>query len=313
MDQLPSFGRGIEEVLLPTFEAYEELLKAKAADIRSTRRETHSYGPNARHVLDVYFPDHQPSATSKTVLVFLHGGGFYSGARVNEKYAGGVMFGNVGHFFTSRYGTTVIVPDYRLLAHGARYPSGGEDVKLVVDWVKGTLAGREGYESIELVLMGNSAGGVHVGTFLFDPIFEAAREGVLTQGGKTGVRLQGVIFIGVPFHWGDAQDGHVMAYLGEGKVFENSLMGCLQAANKQGSSPRLPGLRMLIMISELDPQLIFDTTEEFKQAWQGGSIEMQVLKGHNHISPQLGLGTGIEREEAWGGQVAKFLDSCTSK
>ncbi|KAJ2987141.1 hypothetical protein NUW58_g4666 [Xylaria curta] len=35
MDQLPNFGRGIEEVLLPTIGAYEELLKAKEADIRS--------------------------------------------------------------------------------------------------------------------------------------------------------------------------------------------------------------------------------------------------------------------------------------
>ncbi|KAI3327535.1 alpha/beta-hydrolase [Xylariaceae sp. AK1471] len=312
MDQLPTFGRGVNEVLLPTFGAYEGLLKAKEADIRSVRRETHSYGPNARHVLDVYLPDRQPSTTPKTVLVFLHGGGFFAGGRVNEAYVGGLIFTNIGRYFTSKFGVTVVVPDYRLLAHGARYPSGGEDVKLVVDWVKGSLAGREGYETINLALLGNSAGGVHVATFLLDPAFEAAREEILIQGGEEagGVRFQGVIFLGTPFHWADDHDEKIREYLGEETVFENSPIGKLQAA---GSDLRLPNMKVLILLSEFDPQLLFETAEEFKQMWQGEPVEIQVLKGHNHISPQLGLGTGIEREEAWGEQVAEFLSSCASK
>ncbi|TGJ85442.1 hypothetical protein E0Z10_g3298 [Xylaria hypoxylon] len=312
MDKLPSFGRGIGEVLIPTFGAYEDLLKAKEADIRSARRETHSYGPNPRQVLDVYFPDQQPSAP-QTVLVFLYGGGFFSGARVNEGYAGGLVFGNLGRFFTSKFGVTVIVPDYRLLAHGAKYPSGGEDVKLVVDWVKESLASREGYQSINLVLLGNSAGGVHVTTFLIDPAFEAARDKLITQGVKgPAVRLRGAICLGTPFHWGDAHDEAIRAYLGEETVFENSPLGKLQAVIKQGSASQLSKVKVLIMVSELDPQFLLETAEEFKQIWQGGDIEIQILEGHNHISPQLGLSTGIEREEAWGVQVAEFLKSCTS-
>ncbi|KAI3341623.1 Alpha/Beta hydrolase protein [Ustulina deusta] len=313
MDKLPGLGRGIEEVLVPTFAAYEDLLKAKEADIRSARRETHSYGPDPRHVLDVYFPDDddQPP-TRKTVLIFLHGGGFYAGARVNEGYAGGLIFGNLGRFFTSRFGVTVVVPDYRLLAHGAKYPSGGEDVAFVVDWVRASLARRDGYEGgVDLVLLGNSAGGVHVATFLLDPAFEAARAGLLAQG--AAVRLRGAVCLGTPFHWGDAHDEAIRAYLGEATVFENSPMGKLQAVMKQGSSARLPKVKVLVLVSELDPQLLFDTAEEFKRTWQDGDIEIQVLKGHNHISTQLGLSTGIEREEAWGVQVAEFISSCTAE
>ncbi|KAI0485828.1 Alpha/Beta hydrolase protein [Xylaria cf. heliscus] len=309
MDKLPPFGRGIDEVLLPTFAAYEDLLKANAADIRSARRETHSYGPNPRHVLDVYFPDNLPPK-SQTVLVFLHGGGFYAGARVNEAYAGGLMFGNLGRFFTSKFGVTVIVPDYRLLGHGAIYPSGGEDIKFVVDWVKGTLASREGYESINLFLLGNSAGGAHVATFCLDPAFESAREEILTR--ESGVRLRGAIYLGTPFHWGNAHDSAVRRYVGDETVFTNSPMGKLQEALKPGSTTKLPDIKLLILVSELDPQLLFDTAEEFKQIWPGKDIQIQVLKGHNHISPQLGLSTGIEREEAWGVQVGEFLSSCTS-
>ncbi|KAF2966271.1 hypothetical protein GQX73_g7304 [Xylaria multiplex] len=312
MDELPKFGRGIEEVLIPTFGAYEDLLKAKEADIRSVRRETHTYGPNPRQVLDVYLPDHQPS-TPKTVLVFLHGGGFYAGARINEGYAEGLIFGNFGRFFTSKFGVTVIVPDYRLLAHGAKYPSGGEDVKLVLDWVKGSLATQDGYESINLVLLGNSAGGVHVTTFLFDPAFEAARDELLTQGaGGAGVQLRGAVCLGTPFHWGDAHDEAIRAYLGAETVFENSPLGKLQAVIKQGSTSQLPKVKILVLISELDPQFLFQTAEEFKQTWQDGDIEIKILEGHNHISPQLSLSTGIEREEAWGVQVAEFLSSCAS-
>ncbi|KAI1428443.1 Alpha/Beta hydrolase protein [Xylaria sp. FL1777] len=312
MDKLTHIGRGIEEVAAPTFAAYEDLLKAQEAEIRSAQRETHSYGPDPRQFLDVYLPEQQkqPSKKRKTVLVFLHGGGFYTGARVNEGYAGGLIFGNIGRFFTSKFGVTVVVPDYRLLAHGARYPSGGEDVKLVVDWVKTSLARRDGYESVDLVLLGNSAGGVHVATFLLDPAFEAARDEVLTE--EVAVRLRGIVFLGTPFHWAEARDETLRAYLGDDTVFENSPFGKLQAVIKQGSTSRLPKLKILVLISELDPQLLFDTAEEFKQAWEDGDIETQVLKGHNHISPQLGLSTGIEREEAWGIQVAEFLSSCAS-
>ncbi|KAI0428168.1 Alpha/Beta hydrolase protein [Xylaria sp. FL1042] len=314
MDKLTELGRGIEEIYVPTFAAYEDLLKAQEPSIRSARRETHSYGPDPRHVLDVYFPDQPPPPPSRpksqTVLVFLHGGGFYAGARVNEEYAGGLIFCNIGRFFTARFGVTVVVPDYRLLSHGAKYPSGGEDVGFVVEWLKTSLASRDGYESLDLFFLGNSAGGVHVTTFLIDPVFEAAREELLKQG--VAVRLRGAILLGTPFHWGQSRDESLRAYLGEETVFENSTIGKLQGVIRQGSVSRLPKVKILVMISELDPRLMFDTAEELKQMWEGGDIEIQVLEGHNHLSPQLGLGTGIEREEAWGVQVAEFMSSCTS-
>ncbi|KAK5635292.1 hypothetical protein RRF57_011004 [Xylaria bambusicola] len=310
MDKLPPLGRGIGELLVPTFAAYEDLLKANEANIRSARRETHGYGPNPRHVLDVYFPDDVSKTKGKraTVLVFLHGGAFYHGARVNEEYAGGLIFGNLGRFFTAKYGVTVIVPDYRLISHGAKYPSGGEDVALVVDWIKTSLAQREGYESVDVVLLGNSAGGVHVLTFLLDSAFEAEREAACAE--DAAVRLRGLITLGTPFHWGGFRSEPIQTYLGENTIEENSSLNKLQAAIRRGA--KLPKVKTLILVSELDPQIMFTSAEEFKAAWKEADIEIKVLEGHNHISPPLGLSTGIEREEAWGVQVAQFLSSCTS-
>ncbi|KAI0202515.1 Alpha/Beta hydrolase protein [Astrocystis sublimbata] len=308
MDKLPPFGTDIGEVLGPTFATYEGLLKANEADIRSARRETHSYGPHPRNLLDIYYPDNQPSK-APTVLVFLHGGGFTQGGRFNEGYADGLMFGNLGRYFTSKFGYTVIVPDYRLLPHGAKYPSGGEDVKLVVEWIKSSLASRDGYENINLILVGNSAGGVHATTYLFDAEFQSARNEFLTKG--AGVQIRGVICLGTPFHWGDVRSADILAYVGEDTIFTNSAMGIVQETLKPGSTNSIPDVKLLVLVSELDPPVIIQSGEDFKQIWPGKDIEIQVIKGHNHISPQLGLGTGIEREEAWGVQVADFVNSCT--
>ncbi|KAI1262330.1 Alpha/Beta hydrolase protein [Xylariaceae sp. FL1019] len=310
MDQIQAFGRG--DVLFPTFGVYKDLLLAKESDIKSARRETHTYGPDPRHVLDLYLPEEQPTGPEK-VLVWLYGGNFYAGDRVYEPYANGLMYTNLGRFFT-RFGFTVIIPDYRLLSHGARYPSGGEDVKLVMDWIRDTLAAKEGYGDMNLFVLGNSAGAVHLSTFLFDPQFEEASENIIVSKGEgAGVRLRGVIFLGAPFHWGGQDDEHCRAYFGEDLVSERGPLGLLQAAYERGPCAKLESIEALIMVSELDPQILFDAAEDFKKVWKGGRVDQQILKGHNHISPPLGLCTGFEQEEAWGFQVVEWVNSRISR
>lgn len=194
MDKLRPLGRGIDDLLLPTFAAYAPLVLAKETEIKSTRRETHKYGSTPRQQLDVYYPDQgkaAPQFRAKPVFIFLYGGGFVGGSKINEEYAHGLVFKNVGHFFASRYGFTVIVPDYRLISHGAKYPSGGEDVKLVIDWIAKELTKQDGYESIDLFLLGNSAGGIHVTTYLLGPEFKESREAVVSEERKgPGVLLR---------------------------------------------------------------------------------------------------------------------------
>ncbi|KAI1452903.1 alpha/beta-hydrolase [Annulohypoxylon moriforme] len=316
MDKLRPLGRDIEDVLLPTFAAYAQLLIAKESEIRSTRHETHRYGPTARHQLDIYYPGKPPTSPfrAQPVLVFMYGGGFVSGDKANEEFAHGLVFGNLGHFFASKYGITVVVADYRLISHGAKYPSGGEDVKLAVDWVVNTLSKKEGYESIDLFLLGNSAGGIHMSTWLLSPIFKESRETVLADERKgAGVLLRGAILLGVPYHWGGDDNATLRAYLGEDKIWENSSLGILEKEKRKGAEPTLPGVKVNLLVSELDPQLLFDSAEQFRKEWSTVDISYAVLEGHNHISPQLGLSTGIEKEEAWGVEVAEFLKSCASK
>ncbi|KAI1099291.1 alpha/beta-hydrolase [Jackrogersella minutella] len=316
MDKLRPLGRGVEDVLLQTFAAYAQFLIAKESEIRSTRRETYTYGPTDRHKLDVYYPDKAPVEPfkAKPVLAFFYGGGFVSGNRVNDLFAHSLVFANLGHFFASRYGVTVVVADYRLLSHGAKFPSGGEDVKLTVDWVANTLSKEEGYESIDLFLLGNSAGGIHVSTYLLAPDFKGSRDAVTAEERTgAGVLLRGAILLGVPYHWGKEDNIILRTYLGEGKIRENSSLGILEKEKEKGAEPTLPGVKVRLLVSELDPELMYESAQQFRKEWTKADISYEVLEGHNHISPQLGLSTGIEREEVWGVDLAEFLKSGATK
>jgi len=91
------------------------------------------------------------------------------------------------------------VVDYRLISHGAVFPSGGEDLKLAIDWVTDHL-GHNTTRPLDLYLMGNSAGGVHLSTYLLAAEFSASRDEILSAASK-GALLKGAVLLSVPFHF----------------------------------------------------------------------------------------------------------------
>lgn len=205
MEKLQDIPREIGPSVPLTMAAYGPLLEANADAIRSTKRETFTYGNHERQTLDVYYPTQtqkrRPSIYSSNVpvLVFLHGGGLIGGSKTLP-LAGGLAHANLGHFFAEKLGYTTIIPDYRLMSHGARHPSGGEDVALVVDWIREHLAKQKGFDNIDLFIMGNSAGGVHMSTYLFASDFASSRSKVTTGDGEAAIALRGVVFLSVPFN-----------------------------------------------------------------------------------------------------------------
>ena len=165
--QLPALGKAIGEVVMPTFKVYASLLIANESAIISTKRTTHQYGKHDRQQLDVYYPSKPHTRNGRRpVLTFLYGGGLINGAKQIPGLANGTVHANVGHFFAEKFGFTTVIVDYRLMSHGAKFPSGGEDLSLAVDWICENKPG-DGEEPIDLFLMGNSAGGVHTSQFLF--------------------------------------------------------------------------------------------------------------------------------------------------
>ena len=110
------------------------------------QRETDvTYGPEPRHRLDVYRP--VPAAESKTVVVFLYGGGWKKGERSHYRF--------VGEAFAAR-GYTVVIPDYRIYPK-ARFPDFVEDAAAAVGWVRRNIAAH-GANPNRIVLVGHSAG-----------------------------------------------------------------------------------------------------------------------------------------------------------
>jgi acetyl esterase/lipase len=329
MAHLQKLGTSVSDQIFPTFAHYAPLLRANASTIRSIPCSTFTYGPSPRHQLDVYTaPNPNITGSRHSVLLFFYGGGFVQGHRTLPLPAlDGLVHANVASFFARNYGYTVVVPDYRLLSHGAEFPSGGEDVALTVKWVSDNAAKlgpvqNESKREVDLFILGNSAGGVHVSTFLFSNTFSGARANVLSAK-KTNLR--GVVLLSVPFSYGLVQDKARREVLD--KYFRDVEQNCPLAllkdtrrSNPGGLDFAKAGTRILVLNAEWDPEdECVRPRAEFVQEWlkfedsaSRCALAVDCIPSQNHISPFLALSTNIESEEAWGHLVANFCNKLES-
>lgn len=122
-----------------------------------------AYGDDPAHRLDVFESSSRcPSGRGRPVVVFVHGGAFTRGS----KSADGLIYDNVLRWF-SRQGMVGVNIEYRL-APGAKYPEGARDVAASLDWVAANIE-QFGGNPRSILLVGHSAGGCHVASYLYDP------------------------------------------------------------------------------------------------------------------------------------------------
>ncbi|KAK4947784.1 hypothetical protein LTR10_013292 [Elasticomyces elasticus] len=310
MEHLAPFGTAIQDVILPTFKVYAPLLLKQADKIRATHRETFAYGQNPRQKLDVYTPSAgvKPVTGNPSVLIFLYGGGLVRGDKINANYLDGLVYANLGHYFAESLGFEVVIVDYRLIMHDAKFPSGGEDLKLAVDWVQDHFP-----KPLDIYIMGNSAGGVHLATYLLTPDFATSRQQI--SNGTSAGRLKGVIFLSVPFHFERAQADRsetLRAYFGD-DVHARCPLGLLEASKHNRSISELQQVPVMVLNGTLDPEdEILLPRDDFVREWKASeavasNLTVQLMEGHNHISPVLGVGTAVPTEEAWARQVTDFI------
>jgi acetyl esterase/lipase len=154
MEDIAKLGRNIGEIAMPTFQAYIKRQRPRKESIFARPPTEHSYGPHERQKLDVYLP--AKSQSSKLpCIVFVYGGGLVRGDKRMGGPADGVIYANVGKYFSDR-GYVAVLPDYRLYGqHDAVFPSGGEDVGLTLQWVVDNL---KEVDLERIFLIGNSAG-----------------------------------------------------------------------------------------------------------------------------------------------------------
>lgn len=258
--------------------------------------------------LDLYTPA-KPGTKPLPVLIFLYGGGFATGDKILADIPGNVVYANIGHYFAEKFGFKTVIIDYRLIKHGARYPSGAQDLDHALTWVEKELP-----ETERIFLLGNSAGGYHVSSWALDVTFAKHRNMLFGQGQGPKVSAICILSSSFRFYTGTALRPLLEGYIGStGPEVDDVEPTNLMIRATQGLHESEVGAfpPYMIMVNELDPEQVKESSSEFWDLWsqKGGKGQLVEIAGHNHMSSPLALATGIAKEEQWGSDLGKWLSS----
>lgn len=223
-----------------------------------------AYGPHERHRLDLYRPRKSDPAP---IIIFVHGGGFLKG---DKGGADAWTNANVGRM-AAEAGFVGAVINYRLAPEHV-WPAGAEDVASVVGWLKENAAQYDG-DPARIVLMGTSAGAVHVAGYLRLAGDTDVRGAILLSGlyGYTPLDERDTLYYGDPISYPDRMPMEAVA------------------------STDLP---LLIACAEFDPprfQAEFLGLMQDRLARHGTMPRGYIHSGHNHYSMAMHLGTPDRR------------------
>ncbi|KAL5341757.1 alpha/beta-hydrolase [Aspergillus crustosus] len=286
---------------------YEPLYPPPPASITVHRNER--YGPHVRNLLDVFIPASNDTDKNRPVLIYIHGGGFFSG----DKQWSEKVYSNIGYFFAQHNIVTVVV-NHRLVPDVV-YPGGAEDMQRAREWVYRNI-GKErfGYGAREkVVLFGHSSGGAHVAMNLYAGGAEGEKSSPLFP------PVAGVIYLSVPF-WYDrtkpVRQRTIRSYYGsdaEDVWGPKSGLGLFQAL--PDDSPLLDSQKIPVYLGSVEWEVPETATAmvRFFEAYRArskpaGTLPLfHVLKRHNHLSNVLSIGT---EDTAQGQYLVDFVASC---
>lgn len=222
-----------------------------------------SYGAHERQVFDVYAP-RSDNNKKLPIIVFVHGGGFLKGDKGSDEHWHN---SNVGRM-AAEAGFLGIVMNYRL-APDYIWPSGGEDIAAIVECLQKN-ATQYGGDPERIVLLGTSAGAVHIATYLqLNPEAKNIRAAILLSG------LYGFTPL-------DERD---TLYYGDHFLYSSRMP--LQAI----SQTHIP---LMLACAEFDPprfQTEFSALLQKIITTQGQMPRSVIVSGHNHYSLSIHLGT----------------------
>lgn len=155
------------------------LLNQTSADRHYERTADLAYGPERRHVLDVYRPL-KPLA-SRPLVVFFYGGGWRNGAKENYEFVASAL---------TEAGIAVVIPDYRLYPN-VTFPAFVEDAAAAVSWTV-EHAHELGVSDDAVFLMGHSAGAHIASLVALDPSY-------LAESSTSEVSIRGWIGLSGPY------------------------------------------------------------------------------------------------------------------
>ena len=231
------------------------------------------YGPAERNLLDVFMPETGGSA--RPVLIYVHGGAFIGG---NKRNPGSPFYDNV-MLWAVKNGFVGVNMTYRL-APQSPWPAGAEDIASVVQWIADSIGGRGGNPA-RVYLMGQSAGAVHVASYVSHPEFHKVK-----GGGLAGAIMVSGIYDLTATPLADPE----RAYFGTDATLypeRSSLQGLL--------TTEIP---LMVTAAELDPPGFLRQFDLLKDAaWKraNGCAHAFMLPQHSHMSEVYSINTADTR------------------
>lgn len=220
-----------------------------------------AYGSHERNRLDLYA---RQSNAAVPVVLFIHGGGFVQG----DKGGSGDRWlnANVGRWAASQ-GWLGAVMNYRLAPDNI-WPAGAQDVVQAVEWLRDNVSDYGG-DPARIVLIGTSAGAVHCAGALALHADLPVVGVVLLSGlyGYTPLDQRDTLYYGDPTLYPDRMPKDAVA-----KTAHPLLIACAQF-----DPPRFQQEFVGMLKGRLD--------------WHGALPRALILKGHNHYSMSMHLGT----------------------
>ncbi len=244
------------------------------------------YGKAERQKVDVYQTE---GKSNMPILVFFHGGGYVGSARDTSP----LIHSNIMYYF-AKNGFLGINADFRL-APEFKWPSGGEDVRDVVKWIKEN-AKKYGGNPDRIYLFAHSAGASHVAQYIYDRRFQP----------DTGPGVAGAIMLSGRYNLHPDPDdpsmtGGVTQYFGT----DHAQWPSRSAINHINES-HVP---VMLVMSEFDQLNLAGTTGELFTALcyrDGGRCPRLVqLKYHNHGSEFASMNTA---DDYLGKEMLEWMD-----
>jgi acetyl esterase/lipase len=147
------------------------------------------YGAGERNKLNIWVPTGTKKTDKQPVLVWLYGGGWYSGQRDDYGFAGRAF---------ARQGFIVVIPDYRIVPDG-HWPDFLHDSAAAVAWTDANIANYGG-DPDRIALSGHSAGAYNAVMLALDPQWMKA------AGSDTSV-IRGVAALAGPYDFAPFEEG----------------------------------------------------------------------------------------------------------
>ena len=237
------------------------------------------FGPDPAQRIDVIAPE---TPGPHPVLVFIHGGGWHSGAPGEYAFIG-------RHF--ARAGYVVVLPGYRL-GEAGRYPHMLEDSAAALAWVQGNAV-RLGGDPQRVFVMGHSAGAYNAVMLALDGQW-LARAGVAPGFIKGVVGLSGPYDF-YPFTSDSARNA--FAHVADPRI--------TQPINHV----RAPAPPMLLLTGDADETVKMRNSKVLAEALTaaGQPTVPVVLAGVDHAGPVLKLAAPFIRDRRVIDPVLQFL------